>query len=130
MRSRLPAALLLVLSWLLPATGHAEVAAQVAAPAVTRAVTQAVTQLTAIQAAADPPAVAQLGSTPPPPPPLAQVRQAGHDQAGPGGQALPAAASARSLHVWSAVVRRPAVRAAADRPGGAAAARAPPSTVL
>ncbi|MGW2223336.1 hypothetical protein ACWCSD_50800 [Nonomuraea sp. NPDC001684] len=129
MRSRLPAALLLVLSWLLPATGHAEVAAQVAAQVAAPAVTQAVTQVTAIQAAADPPAVAQLGSTPPPPP-LAQVRQAGHDQAGPGGQALPAAAPARSLHVWSAVVRRPAVRAAADRPGGAAAARAPPSTVL
>ncbi|MER6583461.1 hypothetical protein, partial [Nonomuraea sp. NPDC001023] len=88
MRTRLPAALLLVLSWLLPATGHAEVAAQVAAPAVTQAVTQAVEQVTAVQAAADRLAVAQLGSTPPPPP-LAQVRQAGHDQAGPGGQALP-----------------------------------------
>ncbi|MEU1729222.1 hypothetical protein ACNF49_24985 [Actinomadura sp. ATCC 39365] len=125
MRTRLPAALLLVLSWLLPATGHAQVAAQVAA----QAVTQAVTQVTAIQAAADRPAVAKLGSTPPPPP-LAQVRQAGHDQAGPGGQALPAAAPARLLHVWSAVVRRPALRAAADRPRGAAAARAPPSTVL
>ncbi|MFI9597966.1 hypothetical protein [Nonomuraea sp. NPDC052265] len=113
MRTRVPAALLLVLSWLLPAIGHGEIAPQV----------------TAIRAAIDRPAVVQLSSTPPPPP-LAQVRHGGHDQAGPGGQALPAAGPARLLRVWSAVVRRPAARAAADRPRGAAAARAPPSTVL
>ncbi|MEV4400088.1 hypothetical protein [Nonomuraea sp. NPDC049607] len=125
MRTRLPAALLLVLSWLLPTIGQA--AGHGTGPGIGHS--QVAPQVAAIRAAIDQAAAVQLGSTPPPPP-LAQIRHGGHDQAGPGGPALSAAAPARLPQVWSAVVRRPGSRAAADRPQGAAAARAPPSTVL
>ncbi|GGT40890.1 hypothetical protein ACFFV7_39985 [Nonomuraea spiralis] len=141
MRTRVPAALLLVLSWLLPAIGHGEIASQVAAvtaPAQAAAQTPAQTPAeapvrasvqTVVRAEAHRPAAASLRSTPPPQP-LAQARPSGHDQAGPAGQALPAAGPARPRPSWTAVVRPLVSRSAADRPQGAPAARAPPSTVL
>lgn len=131
MRTRLPAALLLVLSWLLPAIGHGEAVHQVAA------VHQAVVQAPAGERTLGQEPLSQAGPGPLPqvrqgplPQPAAQVRHAAHDQAGPGGQALPAAVAARLPRSWAAVVRRPAPRVPAARPHGAAAARAPPSTVL
>ena len=117
MRTRLPAAILLVLSWLLPAIGHGgEVVHQVT--------TAHETVLQAVPGNE----IARQG---PLPQPAAQVRHAAHDQAGPGGQARPAATAARLPRSWAAVVRRPAPRVTTARPGGTAAARAPPlSTVL
>jgi hypothetical protein len=111
-RTRLPAALLLLLSWFLPATGHAQAAAQVVA--VQEATWHAEQH----------PGARQL----PFQPPSAHARASAYDVIG-GGAAVFASGGPHPRTTWAAVVRRPATDAPVTRHRDATSARAPPSTV-
>ncbi|MFC4120636.1 hypothetical protein [Nonomuraea zeae] len=112
MRTRLPAALLFLLSWLLPVTGHA----QLVQPAATAQV--------ATWSAGQPPEARQL----PYQPATARVWAGQHGAAGAGGAALLAAGPPRFEHTWAAVVAPAGTHAPGDRRPAATPARAPPST--
>ncbi|GAA3549992.1 hypothetical protein GCM10022419_032890 [Nonomuraea rosea] len=111
MRTRLPAALLFLLSWLLPVAGQAPAAQQVAAPMVQ-------------QVASRTPEARQL----PYEPATARVWAGPHGAAGPSGAALLAAGPPGFGHAWAVVVATAVPGAPADRRPLAAPARAPPST--
>jgi hypothetical protein len=110
-RTRLPAALLLLLSWLLPAAGHAQAAAQVVA--VQEATWHAEQY----------PGARQL----PFQPPSAHARTGAYDVIG-GGAAVLASGGPHARTTWAAVVRRPVTDAPVARHRDATPARAPPST--
>ncbi|WP_336213909.1 hypothetical protein [Nonomuraea sp. LPB2021202275-12-8] len=115
MRTRLPAALLLLLSWFLPAAGHAHAAAQVAA--VHEAVWQAEQHPGARQT--------------PYQPPSAHARAGSYTAiGGGGGTAVLATGGQRARISWVVVVRRPATGTPVVRLQAATPARAPPSTAL
>jgi hypothetical protein len=114
MRNRLPAALLLLLSWFLPATAHA----------------QAVQQVAAVSAGAAWRAEQQHSGVRHVPPPAPDVRA----WSGPGGVTGAAAALASERpgvrHPWAVAARTPRTGAPESRRPLAAPARAPPSTTL
>lgn len=112
MRTRLPAALLLLLSWFLPATGHAHVAAQVG---VVHEATWHAEQY---------PGARQL----PFHPASAHARTGPYDVIG-GGTAVLASGGPHARTTWAVVVRRPATGAPVTRHRDTTSARAPPSTV-
>jgi hypothetical protein len=114
-RTRLPAALLFLLSWLLPVAGQATAAQQVAAP---------IAQQVASRTPGQPPEARQL----PYEPATARVWAGPHGAAGPSGAALLAAGPPGFGHAWAVVVATAVMGAPADRRPLAAPARAPPST--
>ncbi|MET7328842.1 hypothetical protein [Nonomuraea sp. NPDC005650] len=109
MRTTLPAALLLLLSWFLPATAHAQVASHVVA----------------VHARVQEPHGLQRE------PYREVVGQARHGllgTAGPAGPAVLPSALPVPRRAWAAVVASPAADVPADRRPAAAPARGPPST--
>lgn len=111
MRPRLPAALLLLLSWLLPAAGHAQAAVQVVA--VQEATWHAAQHPGARQSPFQPAS--------------ANARTGPYDVIG-GGAAVLASGGPHARTTRVAVVRRPATDIPVTRHRDAAPARAPPST--
>ncbi|MGN9786190.1 hypothetical protein ACTMTF_32505 [Nonomuraea sp. ZG12] len=111
MRTRLPAALLLLLSWMLPASGHAHAAAQVVA--VQEATWHAEQHPGARQTPFQPAS--------------AHSRTGSPDMIG-GGPAVLASGGPHARTAWATVVRRPATGAPVTGHRDATPARAPPST--
>jgi hypothetical protein len=112
-RTRLPAALLLLLSWFLPAAGQAQLAAAhvVAVPDTARQTEQH-------------PGARQAPS----PPPHAHARTGAYDTTGGNGPAVLPAGVPAPGPAWSAVVRRIGGDGPPARHQSAGLARAPPST--
>ncbi|TDD23228.1 hypothetical protein [Nonomuraea diastatica] len=112
MRGRLPAALVFLLSWFLPAVAHAQ------------PVQPVTTVKTATFAAGQQPVARQH----PLQPAAVRIWAGTHGFTGAGGGALPASELLHFRHAWAVVVSRPAPEATAQRKPVASPARAPPST--
>ncbi|NBE98459.1 hypothetical protein FE391_32815 [Nonomuraea sp. KC401] len=112
MRGRLPAALVFLLSWFLPAVAHAQ------------PVQPVVTVKAATVAAGQQPTARQH----PLQPTALRMWAGAHVFTGGGGTALPASEPLDFRHAWAVVVTRPAAEATAQRKPAATPARAPPST--
>ncbi|WP_188197324.1 hypothetical protein [Nonomuraea sp. SYSU D8015] len=112
MRTRLPAALLLLLSWFMPATAHARAVEHLPVPVVSA------------WRAQEQPGVGQE-------PYRHSMLHARHGLlglAGPAGPAVLPSGLPHPARAWTAVVARPGAHAPADRRPAATPARGPPST--
>lgn len=123
MRTRLPAALLLLLSWLLPAAGHAPLGAQ--APQAVRAAQVSASAETARHAEQHSGARQQ-----PSHPASAHTRATFAEAIAGGGPAVLTSGLPHPRTAWAAVVRRPATRVPPARARADTPARAPPSTAF
>lgn len=131
MRNRLPAVLLLLLSWFLPATAHAQAAQQAAAAhAAVQGIDGLKRDVPTVHAASWPAEQrhAALRHVPHPPPAVRAWSPPGIAGGVPGVADVPPPAQADFRHPWAVVVPRASCGAPAGCRPPATPPRAPPST--